>query len=46
MLKEHFKCVEDRILIGKKKVSVIVASSLERIETPYIPKELKPKVPY
>jgi len=46
MLKEHFKCAEDRILIGKKKVSVIVASSLERIEAPYIPKEFKAKVPY
>jgi len=46
MLKEHFKCSEDRILIGKKKVSVIVASSLERIETPYVPKELRPKDPY
>ena len=46
MLKEHFKCNEDRILIGKKKVSVIVASSLERIETPYTPKELRPKDPY
>ena len=46
MLKEHFKCAEDRMVIGKKKVSVIVASSLERIETPYIPKELRPKDPY
>ena len=46
MLKEHFKCAEDRILIGKKKVSVIVASSLERIEAPYVPKELRPKDPY
>ena len=46
MLKEHFKCNEDRLVIGKKKISVIVASSLERIETPYIPKELRPKDPY
>ena len=46
MLKEHFKCAEDRIMIGKKKFSVIVASSLERIEAPYVPKELRPKDPY
>ena len=46
MLQEHFKCEEDRIMIGKKKVSVVIASSLERIETPYNGKELKPKDPY
>ena len=46
MLQEHFKCEEDRMMVGKKKISVIVASSLERIETPYKSKELRPKDPY
>ena len=46
MLQEHFKCEEERMMIGKKKVSVIVADSLERIEAPYNSKELKPKDPY
>ena len=46
MLQEHFKCEEERMMIGKKKISVIVADSLERIEAPYKSKELKPKDPY
>ena len=46
MLREYFKCEEDRIMVGKKKIAVIVASSLERLEIPYEQKELKPKDPY
>ena len=46
MLQEHFRCEEERMMIGKKKISVIVADSLERIEAPYKSKELKPKDPY
>ena len=46
MLQEHFNCEEERMTIGKKKISVIVASSLERREASYKSKELKPKDPY
>ena len=46
MLKDHFDCIDDRIMVGKKKVSVMCIISFDRIEDSYKPKQFKPKDPY
>ncbi len=46
MLKDHFDCIDDRIMVGKKKVSVMCVKSFEKIEDNYKPKQFKPKDPY
>ena len=46
MLKDHFDCIDDRIMIGKKKISVMCVNSFEKIEDNYKPKQFKPKDPY
>ena len=46
MLKDHFDCIDDRIMIGKKKLSVLCVKSFEKIEDNYKPKQFKPKDPY
>ena len=46
MLKDHFECIDDRIMVGKKKVSVMCVKSFEKIEDNYKPKQFKPKDPY
>ena len=46
MLKDHFDCIDDRIMIGKKKISVMCVKSFEKKEDNYKPKQVKPKDPY
>jgi hypothetical protein len=46
MLKEHCKCDDDRIFIGKKRPSVMIVDAFEKPEDTYKPKQLKPKDPF
>ena len=46
MLKDNFKCEEERPMLGKKKTSVIRMDSFERIKDNYKPKQFKPKDPF
>ncbi len=46
MLKDHFQCTDERMLVGKKKVSVLCIKSFERVEDSYKPKQFKTKDPY
>ena len=45
-MKVYYDKDADAALVKEKKIAVIVASSLERLEIPYEQKELKPKDPY
>ena len=43
MLKDNFKCEDERLIVGKKKISVLCIKSFERLEDNYKPKQFKPK---
>jgi len=46
MLKDNFKCEEERMILGKKKISVVRIESFERVKDSYKPKQFKPKDPF
>ena len=46
MLKEYCHCEDERMLIGKKRPTVMMVDAFERPEDNYKPKELKPPDPY
>ena len=46
MLKDNFKCEEERMILGKKKISVVRIDSFEIVKDNYKPKQFKPKDPF
>jgi hypothetical protein len=46
MLKEHCDCKDDRLIIGKKRPSVMIINAFERPENNYTQKKLKEDDPF
>ena len=46
MLKEHCDCKDDRLIIGKKRPSVMIVNAFERPEHNYTQKKLKEEAPF
>ena len=46
MLKEYCNCSDDRIIIGKKRPSVMVVDAFDKSENTHTPKKLKEDSPY
>jgi hypothetical protein len=46
MLKEYCNCSDDRIVIGKKRPTIMVVDAFEKPEKTHTPKTLKEKDPY
>ena len=46
MLKEHCECKDDRLIIGKKRPSVMIIDAFERPENNYTQKKLKEDDPF